>query len=200
MTSNGHGRALSKVPEATLAFWTVKCLATTLGETGGDAFSMQLGLGYGAASLIFLACFGVALMRQIAVRRYHPWLYWTVVVATTTVGATASDFLDRSLGLGYLMSSAILLACVVGLLFAWKRMTGRIAADHIVSGPDEVFYWLTILVSNTLGTALGDFTADTLGLGFEGAPWCSPGSSRLWLLRGGSPTFPGRSSSGRHTC
>lgn len=159
---------LSKVPQITLMFWVIKCLATTLGETGGDALSMQLNLGYGVSSLIFLGCFGASVAAQVAARRYHPWLYWTVVVATTTVGTTVSDFFDRTLGLGYVASSAILLAGVVAVLALWARTTGRIAADHIASGPNEVFYWLTILVSNTLGTALGDFTADTAGLGFEG--------------------------------
>lgn len=169
MTSSPRASAISKVPEITFGFWVIKCLATTLGETGGDALSMQLGLGYGAASLVFLAIFGLSLMLQVGARRCHPWLYWTVVVATTTVGTTVSDFLDRSLGLGYVVSSAVLFAGVVAVLAAWRRVAGRIAADHVASGRDEVFYWSTILVANTLGTALGDFSADTLGLGFEGA-------------------------------
>lgn len=164
----GVAEALSKVPEATLGFWIVKCLATTLGETGGDALSMQLNLGYAVSTLVFLAFFAAAVTAQVATDRYRPAIYWTVVVATTTVGTTASDFFDRSLGLGYVLSSAVLLAGVVAVLFAWARVMGRIAADHVASGPDEIFYWLTILVSNTLGTALGDFTADDLGLGFEG--------------------------------
>lgn len=167
--TGGPVRADSKAPQATLAFWLIKCLATTLGETGGDAVSMQLGLGYAAASLAFLALFAAALAAQIRARRFHPWLYWTVVVATTTVGTTLSDFFDRSLGLGYVASSVFLLAGVVGVLAGWRRVSGRICADHIAAGRDEVFYWLTILLSNTLGTALGDFSADTLGLGFEGA-------------------------------
>lgn len=158
---------LSKVPQVTLAFWAVKVCATTVGETGGDAFSMSLNLGYALSSLIFLAFFVAAVSAQVAARRYHPWIYWLTVVATTTVGTTTSDYLDRTLGLGYLKSSAMLLALVVAILIVWRLVTGTIAVDRITSRRNEVFYWLTILVSNTLGTALGDFTADSAGLGFE---------------------------------
>ncbi len=157
----------SKAPLATLMFWVVKVFATTLGETGGDAVSMTLKLGYAAATVIFAISFGVALTAQIRVRRYHPAVYWLTVVATTTVGTVASDFIDRTLHAGYVLSSAMLLALVVVLLLAWRSTTGRIAADRVASGPDEVFYWLTILASNTLGTALGDFAADRTGLGLE---------------------------------
>jgi uncharacterized membrane-anchored protein len=159
---------LSKVPQVTLAFWIIKILATTLGETGGDALSMQLKLGYLVATLIFLVFFAVTVSAQVAARRFHPMFYWACVVATTTVGTTTSDFFDRSLGLGYVRSSAILLAAVIAVLVAWRRTTGSIAVDKITTRPNEVFYWLTILVSNTLGTALGDFTADDLGAGFQG--------------------------------
>jgi uncharacterized membrane-anchored protein len=159
---------LSKVPQVTLAFWIIKILATTLGETGGDALSMQLGLGYLVSTLIFLAFFAVTVSAQVASRRFHPLFYWACVVATTTVGTTTSDYFDRSLGLGYVKSSAILLAAVIVVLIAWRRTTGSIAVDRITTRPNEVFYWVTILVSNTLGTALGDFTADDLGAGFEG--------------------------------
>ncbi len=154
--------AFSKAPQATLMFWLVKICATTVGETGGDAVSMTLKLGYAVASLIFLAFFVGTLAAQIRVRRYHPWTYWLVVVATTTVGTTTSDFIDRTLHLGYVVSSAGLLTLVIAVLIAWKLTTGKIAADHIVQGKDEVFYWLTILVSNTLGTALGDFSSETI--------------------------------------
>jgi uncharacterized membrane-anchored protein len=160
------GELLSKAPQATLMFWLVKICATTVGETGGDAVSMTLNLGYAVATLIFLGFFVVTLAAQIKARRYHPVIYWLVVVATTTVGTTTSDFIDRSLHLGYVISSAILLALVILVLIAWKIATGAIAADKITSRRDEVFYWLTILVSNTLGTALGDFTADDTGLNF----------------------------------
>jgi len=154
--------ALSKAPPAILMFWVVKICATTVGETGGDAFSMSLKLGYLVATLIFLAFFAVTLAWQVAAKRYHPLTYWLVVVATTTVGTTTSDFIDRTLHAGYVASSAGLLALVIAVLVAWKLITGRIAADRITTRTDEVFYWLTILVSNTLGTALGDFSSDTL--------------------------------------
>jgi uncharacterized membrane-anchored protein len=157
----------SKVPQVTLAFWVVKILATTVGETGGDALSMTLNLGYLVSTAIFLAFFVVTVTAQIALRRYHPVSYWLVVVATTTVGTTTSDYLDRTLGLGYPKSSALLFAGVILVLLAWHFTTGHLRFENIDSRRDELFYWLTILVSNTLGTALGDFTADDLGLGFE---------------------------------
>ena len=160
---------LSKAPPAILMFWVVKICATTVGETGGDAVSMTLKLGYAVATLIFLAFFAITLFAQVRARRYHPVIYWLVVVATTTVGTTTSDYIDRTLHLGYVISSAMLLALVIAVLIAWKVTTGAIRSDHITSRRDEVFYWVTILVSNTLGTALGDFTADDTGLnlGFE---------------------------------
>jgi uncharacterized membrane-anchored protein len=158
---------LSKVPQVTLAFWAVKICATTVGETGGDALSMSLKLGYAVSSLIFLAFFCVTATAQIASRRYHPLIYWLAVVATTTVGTTTSDWLDRTVRLGYVASSAMLLGLVLAILVVWRLVTGTIAVDHITSRRNEAFYWLTVLVSNTLGTALGDFTADSLNLGFE---------------------------------
>lgn len=158
---------LSKVPRVTLAFWAVKILATTVGETGGDALSMTLNLGYAVSSLIFLGFFCVTLAAQVASKRYHPVFYWAVVVATTTVGTTTSDYMDRTLGLGYVKSSIMLLCAVIAVLVAWHFTTGKIAVDRITTRTNELFYWVTILVSNTLGTALGDFTATTAGLGFE---------------------------------
>jgi uncharacterized membrane-anchored protein len=160
--------ALSKVPPVTLAFWVVKILATTLGETGGDALSMTLKLGYGVSTMIFLAFFILALIAQVASMHYHPLFYWAVVVATTTVGTTTSDYIDRTLGLGYVKSSIILLGLVIAVLLAWHYSTGKIEVDHITTRKNEIFYWLTILISNTLGTALGDFVATTSGLGFQG--------------------------------
>lgn len=151
----------------TLAFWIVKIFATTVGETGGDALSMTLQLGYAISTAIFLAFFIVTLIAQVQSRRYHPVLYWLVVVATTTVGTTTSDMFDRTFGLGYVKSSAIELAAVVAVLIAWHLSTGEIGVDRITSRKNEIFYWLTILVSNTLGTALGDFVATDTGLGFE---------------------------------
>ncbi|MGA8144815.1 MAG: hypothetical protein WB987_13080 [Candidatus Acidiferrales bacterium] len=158
---------LSKVPQATLAFWVVKILATTVGETGGDALSMTLNLGYAVSSLIFLGFFCVTLAAQITSKRYHPVFYWAVVVATTTVGTTTSDYLDRTVGLGYVKSSAMLFSGVILVLAIWHYTTGEIAVDRITTRTNEIFYWVTILVSNTLGTALGDYVGTTTGLGFE---------------------------------
>ncbi|MFZ3212398.1 MAG: hypothetical protein WA188_12875 [Terriglobales bacterium] len=150
-----------------MAFWCVKILATTLGETGGDSLSMTLNLGYAVSSLIFLGFFVVTLAFQIGSRRYHPVCYWAVVVATTTVGTTTSDYLDRTLGLGYVRSSIMLFCAVVVILIIWRSVTGRIEFEDITSRRNETFYWVTILASNTLGTALGDFVATSTGLGFE---------------------------------
>jgi uncharacterized membrane-anchored protein len=158
---------LSKVPQVTLAFWIVKVCATTVGETGGDALSMTLKLGYAVSSLIFLAFLCVAIAAQMGSRRYHPLYYWVAVVATTTVGTTTSDYLDRTLGLGYVKSSIFLFSGVVAVLIAWRYTTGSVAVDRVTTRANEIFYWLTIMVSNTLGTALGDFLATTSGLGFE---------------------------------
>jgi uncharacterized membrane-anchored protein len=158
---------LNKVPQVTLAFWIIKICATTLGETGGDAVSMSLKFGYAISSLIFLALFCITLAFQVRSRRYHPFVYWTVVVATTTVGTTMSDYLDRTVGLGYIKSSILLFCGVIGVLFIWRRVTGAIEFENIATRKNEIFYWLTILVSNTLGTALGDFVATDTGLGFE---------------------------------
>jgi uncharacterized membrane-anchored protein len=161
------GVLVSKVPHVTLAFWAIKILATTVGETGGDAVSMTLDLGYAVASLIFLAFFGITLATQVASRRYRPFTYWAVVIATTTVGTTMSDYLDRSLELGYVKSSIVLFCGVIVVLLVWRRVMGRIEFEKITTKRDESFYWVTILVSNTLGTALGDFVATTTGFGFE---------------------------------
>ncbi|MDB5947754.1 MAG: Membrane protein [Ramlibacter sp.] len=157
----------SKVPQVILMFWVIKILATTVGETGGDAVSMTLNLGYAVASLIFLAFFGAALVAQLAASRYHPFRYWLLVVATTTVGTTMSDYLDRTVGLGYIKSSILLFCGVLVLLFAWRRVVGHVRFEDITTRREEVFYWMTILVSNTLGTALGDYVATTAGFGFE---------------------------------
>jgi uncharacterized membrane-anchored protein len=156
---------VTKVPAVTLGFWIIKIAATTLGETGGDALSMTLHLGYAVSTLIFLAFFIVA--AQVAVKRYHAAIYWTVVVATTTVGTTTSDFIDRTLGVGYVWSSILLSIAVVAVLLAWRWSAGRIEFENIRTPRDEVFYWLTILISNTLGTALGDYVADDAGMGFQ---------------------------------
>lgn len=168
--SNQHrnGDLISKVPQVTVAFWIIKILATTVGETGGDALSMSLQLGYAVSSLIFLTFFCVTLAIQVKSRHYHPFTYWSVVIATTTVGTTMSDFLDRTLKFGYVLSSIILFCGVLAVLFAWYRTTGKIEFENISTRQSEIFYWVTILVSNTLGTALGDFVATDAGLGFGG--------------------------------
>jgi uncharacterized membrane-anchored protein len=158
---------MSKVPHLTVMFWVIKIFATTLGETGGDAVTMTWNLGYAVGSLIFLGFFAVALAVQVTSKRYHPFVYWAVVVATTTVGTTMSDYFDRTLGLGYVKSSIILFCGVLVILVIWRLVMGRIESDVITNSKDEIFYWVTILVSNTLGTALGDFTADDAGLGFQ---------------------------------
>jgi uncharacterized membrane-anchored protein len=167
LAATGQRDGPSKVPRVVLVFWVVKILATTLGETGGDALSMTLKLGYAVSTVIFLAFFVVTLAAQVRSKRYHPVYYWAVVVATTTVGTTTSDYFDRTLGLGYVKSSIILMCVVIAVLVAWHRATGAIAVDRVTTRKDEIFYWVTILVSNTLGTALGDFVATTTGLGFE---------------------------------
>jgi uncharacterized membrane-anchored protein len=162
-----RGDLLSKVPAVTLMFWVIKICATTVGETGGDALSMTENLGYAVSSLIFLGFFGIILAAQVASKRYHPFVYWVVVVATTTVGTTMSDYLDRTLGLGYVKSSIMLFCGVLIVLIVWRLVTGAIEFENITTKTNEVFYWLTILVSNTLGTALGDFVATDTGLGFD---------------------------------
>ena len=159
-------RMLNKVPAVTLAFWIIKTLATTLGETGGDALSMSLDLGYLTSTFIFLGFLVVTLAAQIAARRFHAGLYWLVIVATATVGTTTSDYLDRSVGLGYTVTAAILLSAVILSLIVWRLVTGSISVSAINTRRQEFFYWLTIILSNTLGTALGDWLADTQGVGF----------------------------------
>lgn len=161
--------ALSKVPAVTLGFWVIKVLATTLGETGGDALSMSMGLGYLVSTGIFMAAFVAAVVAQIAADRYRPWLYWTTIIASTTVGTTLADFADRSLGIGYSGGSALLLGLLILSLFVWYRTLGSVDVNTVSSPKSEFFYWLTIMFSQTLGTALGDWTADTAQLGYVGA-------------------------------
>jgi uncharacterized membrane-anchored protein len=160
-----------KVPEVTLWFWIIKIAATTLGETGGDAVTMSMNLGYLVGTAIFAVLFVVAVTTQISVRRYHPFLFWAVIVATTTAGTTLADLLDRSLGIGYLGGTSLLLAALLTTLYAWHRSLGSINVADIASRKAEIFYWATIIFSQTLGTALGDWMADDktgLGLGYEG--------------------------------
>jgi uncharacterized membrane-anchored protein len=160
---------LSKVPEVTLVFWVIKVAATTLGETAGDAVSMTMQLGYLVGTAIFAAVFLIMVAAQIFAGRFNPWLYWTTIVATTTLGTTLADFADRSIGIGYAGGAALLLALLVGSLLAWHRSLGSIAVATVRSPKAEMFYWVTILFSQTLGTALGDWTADDAGLGYRGS-------------------------------
>jgi len=158
----------SKVPEVTLLFWIIKIAATTLGETGGDAVSMSMNLGYLVGTIIFAAIFSVAVIAQISTQRFHAPLYWTTIIATTTVGTTLADFADRSLGIGYAGGTSLLFSLLMASLFIWYRSLGSVSVDTVSSPQAEMFYWVTIMFSQTLGTALGDWTADTAGLGYSG--------------------------------
>lgn len=167
---------ISKVPAVTLGFWVIKILATTLGETGGDAVTMswlhadqnaQNG-GYLVGTAIFLTIFVAAVIAQISAKRFNPWVYWLSIVASTTVGTAMADFFDRSLGIGYIGGSLILITCVLGSLGAWYSTLGSVNVDTVTSPRAEIFYWMTIMFSQTLGTALGDWIADDTGLGYDG--------------------------------
>lgn len=158
----------NKVAPVTAAFWVMKICATTLGETAGDLLSMTWKVGYAVSSIVLLGAFAAALAAQLASRRFHPALYWAVILATSTAGTTMSDYMDRTLELGYAAGS-VLLACVLVLvLVAWRLVEGTIAVSDVHTRRAEGFYWVAILASNTLGTALGDYLADSSGLGFFG--------------------------------
>jgi uncharacterized membrane-anchored protein len=161
--------ATTKVPEVTLGFWIVKIAATTLGETGGDAVSMSMNLGYLVGTIIFAVIFFAAVSAQIRANRFNSLLYWVTIVATTTVGTTLADFADRSLGIGYSGGSTILLVLLLGSLYTWYKVMGSVSVTTVSSPKAEMFYWVTIMFSQTLGTALGDWTADTVALGYAGA-------------------------------
>jgi uncharacterized membrane-anchored protein len=158
----------SKVARVTFAFWVMKICATTLGETGGDLLSMTLNVGYAVSSLILIGIFLVTLVFQLSSKSFHPGLYWLVIVSTSTAGTTMSDYMDRTLHLGYLTGSLILVSILAVILTAWRLTLGSLSVENIRSSRAEIFYWTAILASNTLGTALGDFLADTSGLGFAG--------------------------------
>jgi uncharacterized membrane-anchored protein len=160
--------ALSKVPEVTLIFWIIKVAATTLGETGGDAVTMSMRLGYLIGTAIFAVVFLVAVVAQIRAKGFRPFLYWTTIIATTTVGTTLADFADRSLGIGYAGGSSLLFVLLMVSLATWYLSLGTVAVDTVSSPKAELFYWVTIMFSQTLGTALGDWTADSAGLGYDG--------------------------------
>lgn len=159
---------LSKVPEVTLAFWLIKVLATTLGETGGDAVTMSMNLGYAIGSVIFIGVFLVVVFAQIRATAFHPSLYWAAIVATTTAGTTIADFADRSLGIGYSGGSSLLFVALIAALGVWRWSEGSISVNSVATPKVEMFYWAAIMFSQTLGTALGDWMADTNGLGYEG--------------------------------
>ena len=163
--NNATEHTLSKVPEVTLIFWIIKIAATTLGETGGDAVSMSMNLGYLVGTAIFAAVFLIAVVAQIKAKHFHPFLYWTTIIATTTVGTTLADFADRSLGIGYSGGASLLFVLLMASLAIWYKSLGSVSVDTVSSPKEEMFYWITIMFSQTLGTALGDWTADTAGLG-----------------------------------
>jgi uncharacterized membrane-anchored protein len=159
---------LSKVPAVTLGFWIIKILATTLGETGGDTVTMTMDLGYLVGTAIFLSLLLVLVVTQIAAKKFYPLLYWATIIASTTAGTTMADFADRSLGIGYPGGALLLFILLMTSLAVWYRSEGTISVNAISAPRAETFYWVSILFSQTLGTALGDWMADTNGLGYEG--------------------------------
>ena len=160
---------INKLPQITASFWLMKITATTLGETGGDWLSMTMNVGYFVSTLLFFLLFALALGTQLASKKFHPFLYWTVIITTSTAGTTLSDYLDRTLNSGYATGSAILVALLIGMLILWKLSVGNVSVNAIQTRKAEIFYWITILFSNTLGTALGDFLSDDSGFGFFGS-------------------------------
>jgi len=160
--------SFNKVPEVTLAFWIVKIAATTLGETGGDTVTMTLNWGYLAGTALFFAALVLLVSLQIVTKKFHPFLYWATIIASTTFGTTMADFADRSLGVGYTGGSSILLLCLLAILGLWYRSLGSISVDTVNTPKVEMFYWAAITFSQTLGTALGDWMADSTGIGYEG--------------------------------
>jgi uncharacterized membrane-anchored protein len=168
MNQSTPEKSLVKVPEVTLLFWVMKIAATTLGETGGDAVSMSMNLGYLTGTAIFAVIFLAAVTVQIRAPRFHPVIYWITIIATTTVGTTMADFADRSLGIGYAGGTSVLLFLLVASLLLWKVTLGSVSINTVSDWKSESFYWVTIMFSQTLGTALGDWTADSAGLGYLG--------------------------------
>ena len=173
---------MNKIARVTALFWVMKIAATTLGETAGDLLSMTLSVGYALSSAILLGMFLIAFIAQLKAKRYHPALYWTVILATSTAGTTISDLMDRTLGLGYANGSLILIVCLAVVLVTWRLTEKTLSVDSIQSTRSEVFYWAAILFSNTLGTAMGDFLADDSGLGFLGGAALIGGLLALILL------------------
>ncbi len=173
---------MNKLPQITLAFWIMKICATTLGETAGDLLSMTLDVGYAMSSLILISGFAATLIGQLASKRYHPALYWLVILSTSTAGTTMSDFMDRTLGLGYAAGSSILIAILLSLFTVWYMSEKSLSVDRVTTLRAELFYWFAILFSNTLGTALGDFLADDSGLGFAGGALLIGGAIAVVVL------------------
>ena len=189
--------ALTKVPAVTLGFWIIKILATTLGETGADLFTQQYAFGYAAGIALFATPLVLLVAAQIRARRFHPALYWATIIASTTAGTALADFFDRSLGIGYAGGSASLLVCVVASLVGWRLVLGTVSVSSVSEPRAELFYWITITFSQTLGTALGDWTADATPLGYLGGAalfggllavlallWWSKVVSPVWLFWG----------------
>ncbi len=179
---NINEQALSKVPQVTLLFWIIKIAATTLGETGGDAVSMSMNLGYLVGTAIFAALFAVAVLAQIKAKTFQPLLYWTTIIATTTVGTTLADFADRTLGIGYAGGTTLLATLLLASFAVWYRTMGSVSVSTVSAPKAEVFYWVTIMFSQTLGTALGDWTAGTAGLGYRGAALIFGGMLAMLVL------------------
>ncbi len=173
---------MKKLPEITIAFWIMKICATTLGETAGDLFSMTLNIGYAWSSLLLIAFFISTLRMQLYATKYKPVLYWSVILATSTAGTTMSDFMDRTLGLGYATGSFILISLLITTFIIWKKTEKSVSVNDIHTFRGETFYWIAILFSNTLGTALGDFLADNSGLGFLGGALLIGGLLLLIIL------------------
>lgn len=173
---------LNRVPQVVLTYWAIKIAATTLGETGADAFSHTLNLGYTFSSLFFIGIFVVALIKKLTIKRFTPILYWVVFTASSLAGTALCDFMDRTLALGYEKGSAVLLIVLLVILFMWKKSEKSISVENIFSSKAEIFYWSAFLVSNTLGTAIGDYLADTLELGFVGGASLVGGLLLLTIL------------------
>ena len=181
-TTRLHEQGLGKVPEVTLLFWIIKIAATTLGETGGDAVSMSMNLGYLVGTAIFATVFALAVWAQIKSRHFQPVLYWSTIIATTTVGTTLADFADRTLGIGYAGGTALLATLLIASFAIWQRTMGSVSIATVSSPKAEAFYWVTIMFSQTLGTALGDWTAGTAGLGYTGGALVFSGLLALLVL------------------
>jgi uncharacterized membrane-anchored protein len=173
---------MNKVAQITFSFWVMKICATTLGETAGDLLSMTMNVGYGLSSLILISIFLVSVVAQIRAKAFHPALYWTVILTTSTAGTTMSDFMDRSLALGYAAGSTILVSGLVAVLAAWRLTEKNLSVSNIQTTRAEIFYWTAILISNTLGTAFGDFLSDNSGLGFFGGAALTGGIIALMAL------------------